>query len=292
MTAVLTGPDISAGHPLPNLTGQAFIGFRACLGTAFVDPEYATRWSEFKASGSDAVSLDYTFLSGPKRGQPIASQVAFYVAAHRAELSALDWEDDSYTLRGIKYEWGRQSPAAVLQAYHLSVSHGLNPGIYGSVSLFTRQVVHDFLLAGVPFFWIAAYDGIVIPQWLIDACTTKGVLVIHQYQGVGLDRSRVLVGTLDDLRSLAGRTPAPAPEGDPMTNLVPLTCRRVVDLPAGAQLQKTPGGDPYTAPFDHPTTLGLLGATPTHYHVADGDAGVYVARAGLTPRTADLNVGA
>lgn len=100
------------------------------------------------------------------------------------------------------------------------------------------------------------------------------------------------------IRSLSGLTGwitlealPPDAEGNPMMNLVPTTCHRVVDLPRGAVLEKTPGGDPYTT-LDQPITLGLLSATSTHYYVADGDAGVYVLRSKVKAvRTEDKNVG-
>ena len=201
----LTGWDISTGHPLPSQRDEAIAGFRACLGTSFVDPEYAARWHEFKARGDAAVSLDYTFLSGPKRGQSIAAQIAYYRKAHRAELSCLDWETDSYRLRGVTYNMGRQPFAAVLEGVKLAQSAGLDPGVYASLSLFSTSVVGQLIRVGCPYLWVAAY-GVAIPAWLIDRCRKANVVLIHQYTGTGLDRSRVLVGTLDDLHRIAGRT--------------------------------------------------------------------------------------
>jgi len=101
------------------------------------------------------------------------------------------------------------------------------------------------------------------------------------------------------IRSLSGLTAwftleplAPPSEGNPMINLVPTTCRRVVDLAAGTVLEKTPGGDPFTT-LDKAITLGLIGATSTHYQIADGDYGVYVLRSKVKAvRTEDKNVGA
>jgi hypothetical protein len=76
-----------------------------------------------------------------------------------------------------------------------------------------------------------------------------------------------------------------------MTNLVPTTVHRVVDIPKGTVLEKTPGGDVFTT-LSKDITLGMLGATGTHYHVADGDYGVYVDRKKVTAiRTEDKNVG-
>lgn len=83
---------------------------------------------------------------------------------------------------------------------------------------------------------------------------------------------------------------APAAGGNPMVNLVPTTCHRVVDLPKGTILYKTPGGDQYTT-LDAAITLGFLAATSTHYLIADGDMGVYIRREGVAVRTEDKNVG-
>lgn len=294
MTALLEGPDISVGHSLPNLDGQAFIGFRACLGASFVDAEFAQRFAEAKHVAPGIVTLDYIFLAGPKRGQMMATQIAYYAKAHKADLSCLDWERDSYQQGGSTVDMGIQPFASVLQGVKLGQAAGLNPGVYMSRYLATPQVVDSLIAAGVPFLWVAAYSGLSLPDWIRRQCAAQNVILIHQYTGTGLDRSRVIVGTLQQLHALAGRPPASgdAPStGDQMTNLFPLTAHRVVDLPAGAVLQKTPGGDIYTH-LTAPTTLGLLGATATHFHVADGDAGVYVARVGLATRVADQSVGA
>lgn len=292
MTAIGDWVDISAGHSVPgSLATQNLIGFRACLGTSFVDSDFSSQFADARRTNPDAVTLDYIFLSGPKRKQPIASQIAFYKSTHRAELSCLDWEDDDYIFRGVSYHMGRQTFPSVLAGVKEAQRIGLDPGVYASKSLLTQSVVAALILAGVPFIWIAGY-GVSIPQWLIDACKKADVLLFHQYQGFPIDRSLTLVGTLEQLHELAGRPPLPAPAaGEPMTNLTPLTAHRVLDLPAGKVLEKTPGGEPYTTLQD-PVTLGLLGATATHYHVADGDAGVYVLRTGLIPRAGEINAGA
>lgn len=295
MTAIGDWVDISAGHDVPmSLPQQNLIGFRECLGASFVDPDFARQLAAAKHVNPDAVTLGYIFLTGPRRQQPIPDQIAYWKAAHKTELAAIDWEDDTYWFRGDIYHMGRQSPAAVLAAVKEAQRVGLNPGPYASISLLTRAVVAQFIAAGVPFIWAAGY-GVSIPQWLIDVCAKAFVLLFHQYQGFPIDRSLTLVGSLERLHDLAGR-PAPAPtpapvEGDVMTNLFPLTAHRVVDLPAGTVLTKTPGGEPYTH-LQQPVTLGLIDAIATHFKVADGDVGVYVPRTGLVPRTADINVGA
>lgn len=100
------------------------------------------------------------------------------------------------------------------------------------------------------------------------------------------------------IRSLSGLTGwitleplAPPAGGNPMMNLVPMTVHRVVDLPKGAVLYKTPGGEKYTT-LDKAITLGFISATASHYFIADGDMGVYVLRSAVTAvRTEDKNVG-
>lgn len=84
---------------------------------------------------------------------------------------------------------------------------------------------------------------------------------------------------------------APPAEGNPLMNLLPTTCHRVVDLRAGTVLEETPGGVKYTT-LPEDITLGVMSATGTHYYVADGDAGVYVKRTAAVVRTEDKNVGA
>jgi hypothetical protein len=84
---------------------------------------------------------------------------------------------------------------------------------------------------------------------------------------------------------------APDAEGNPMMNLVPTTVHRVVDVPTGTILEKTPGGATHTT-LKADTTFGLISATGTHYYIADGDYGVYVRRTKVTAvRTQDKNVG-
>jgi hypothetical protein len=103
------------------------------------------------------------------------------------------------------------------------------------------------------------------------------------------------------IRSLSGLSAwitlepiAPPAGGNPMVNLVPITVHRVVDLPKGAVLYKTPGGEKYTT-LDDAITLGFIAATSSHYLIADGDAGVYVLRTingkPVPVRTQDKNVG-
>ena len=100
------------------------------------------------------------------------------------------------------------------------------------------------------------------------------------------------------MRSLSGLTGwidlepgLPDAEGNPMTNLVPMTAHRVVDLVKGTVLYKTPDGDVFTT-LSQAITLGVLGATSTHWHIADGDYGVYVPRDKVKAiRTQDINVG-
>lgn len=139
---------------------------------------------------------------------------------------------------------------------------------------------------GEDFRWIADYDGDPSRSTISPHFTWT----IWQHGGSGLDRN-YFAGTLDDLYRLAGRTSVPV-SGEPMTNLFPVTVHRVADLKKGVVLQKTPGGETFTT-LGADVTLGLLGATATHYQVADGDNGVWVARADAPAiRTEDKNVGA
>lgn len=79
---------------------------------------------------------------------------------------------------------------------------------------------------------------------------------------------------------------------EPMTNLFPLTVHRVADLPKGTELEKTPGGERFTT-LTADVELGLIDATVTHYKVADGDVGVWVARSKVRGiLTKDKTVGA
>lgn len=130
--------------------------------------------------------------------------------------------------------------------------------------------------------WVADYGG--------DPALSGVAWDIWQYNGVGLDRDRMLPETLARLTGNAA--PTPATENDPMLNLVPTTYHRVIDIPKGTILTKTPGGEQYTQ-LSADATLGFIGATNTHYAVADGDSGVYVDRTtkGLAVRTADINAG-
>ena len=137
--------------------------------------------------------------------------------------------------------------------------------------------------------WVADYGG--DPYRLAMRLTFQAVQwVIWQYTSTPLDSNRFKP---DELARLCHET-APAPkETDPMTNLVPTTCHRVVDIPAGKVLYRTPGGSRFTR-LSSSITFGLLGgAGPDYYHVADGDNGVYVKRSDvMAVRSADKNVGA
>lgn len=106
---------------------------------------------------------------------------------------------------------------------------------------------------------------------------------------------------LDNLRYVLG-TPDPAPVPQPPAqpapgdvgtfDLVPITCRRVVTVPPGAELVR-PDGEHYTT-IARGVELGLILATADHYLVTDGDRAVFVLRStpGLSISTADLNAGA
>lgn len=298
MTPIPDFVDISAGHAVPHDVDQhALIGLRETLGAIYVDPDFRSQYDEARRRSPGIVTMGYLFLTGPRRGTLTEQQVLYWRDHHRCELGALDWERDSYQHAGATVDMGIQPFSAVLRGLTVArEATGIDAGLYMSRYLASREVITALIARRTPFIWIAAYDGLSIPEWIVKSCRDSGTLLFHQYAGATIDRNRVLVGSLDQLHALAGRTDPPSPgpalsEGEPMTNLVPLTVHRVLDLAAGTVLERTPGGERYTT-LAKPVTLGLLGATGTHYHVADGDAGVYVKRAGLTPRTADLNVGA
>lgn len=140
-------------------------------------------------------------------------------------------------------------------------------------------------LCGADAAWVADYDG--DPNR--SGVSPRIRWAFWQYGGTGIDRD-YFAGSQADLFAFAGRA-APVSPGDPMTNLVPMTCHRVVDLAAGTVLYRTPAGAVFTK-LSAPIELGLLGgAGPDWFHIADGDNGVYVKRSDATVKTADKNVG-
>src|SRR5690348_606440 len=95
---VLAGVDISQ-HTDPAdvaglIAGKQWVGLRATLGTR-IDTRYHDYLAQAKAAGKFTVA--YCFLTGPRRGQSVETQVAVFLAtAHDADGIALDWEEDTY----------------------------------------------------------------------------------------------------------------------------------------------------------------------------------------------------
>ena len=250
------GIDISAHNRTPNFTGLSFVFVRASYGLAKdsrYDQHAAAAWWAGLPLGA------YCFgraISGKDQANRLLE------IAPDADLHVLDREADKGhpTMSASQaYEF----VATLERAGKLSV-------LYASESGYPADAF------GADLRWIANWSRMPKIPW-----------TFWQYKGTGLDRDR-FNGTVEQLHALIGWTPIGSE--DPLTNLVPLMAHRVVDLPAGTVLEKTPGGDPYTT-LPVAITLGLLGATATHYHVADGDYGVYVPRALATVRTQDMNVG-
>lgn len=261
MTAYLDGIDVSAHNGVYSTAGQDFVFIRACYGV-LKDTRYDQHFAQAKAAG--VVTGAYCF----GRNMDATDQADRLLEIGGAcDYLFLDREADA------------GHPTMTVPQARTFIRHlhdkGRRAGLYASESGYPSDAF------GADYRWVANYSRKPSIPWNF-----------WQYSGTSLDRN-YFDGTLDQLRALAGTAPGqpPASAGEPMTNLFPLTARRVVDLPKGTVLQKTPGGPIYTT-LGKPATLGLLGATGTHFQVADGDYGVYVARAGLVPRTEDKNVGA
>lgn len=105
---------------------------------------------------------------------------------------------------------------------------------------------------------------------------------------------------LDNLSYVLGHSgpiePPPEPlnphPGDVATfDLVPVTCHRVVVLPAGTELVR-PDGEHYTT-TGSVAALGYIAATGDYFLLADGDRAVFVLRdtPGLSIATRDANAG-
>lgn len=75
--------------------------------------------------------------------------------------------------------------------------------------------------------------------------------------------------------------PPPFVGAEPMTNLFPLTVKRVIDLPYRFPMLREASEDaPIYGRITRRTgvTLGLVDATATHFKVANGDSGVWISR--------------
>lgn len=261
----------------PIRPGDSFGFARATLGNV-PDTKYAYHTANIVKAG--LVPGAYLFLMGPGRKVPVAFQVTKFAEVAKPGLAALDWEQDTY----LQNDYGHQPFSGVLQGIDEGRKHGINFGVYASLSNFSQTVIKALKAKKVPFLWVAAW-GINLPASILNC----GIPIFQQTLG-GPDRD-VFFGTAGELAALAGtQPPGPSPAPFPATNLVPLTCHRVLDLQPGVVLSA--GGKPYATIGDGGATLGMLGAVnPDFYHVADGDAGVYVRRGDAVVRTADLAVG-
>lgn len=254
----LQGIDVSAHNGTFSTDGQAFVFIRACYGSG-KDTKFDEHLATAKAAG--VVTGAYCF---GRNMDPILQASRLLEIAPDVDFLFLDYENDA----GHPHMTSDQAKAFIRDVQ----TAGRKIGLYASESGYPANAF------GADYRWVANYSRQpVVP------------FQFWQYQGSPLDRSR-FYGTKTQLLALAGHPAAPTPSGDPMTNLVPITAHRVVDLKAGTVLQQTPGGTTFTT-LKADATLALLGATATHYHVADGDSGVYVVRP-QTVRTADKNVGA
>lgn len=181
-------------------------------------------------------------------------------------------------------QWRTQSLADMRQWLRAQLGLVVD-GYYGAIpAAYRKQKRANFNHA----LWLSDFDGISYGVW--DPLNKN---LAGYGERLPADAVEPFMRSLSGLSGWINLEPLlPAAEGNPMMNLVPLTCRRVVDLPAGTVLEKTPGGAVYTT-LKVAITLGLISATASHYYVADGDAGVYVLRSAVTAvRTQDKNVGA
>lgn len=272
--------DISQHNAtFPNLASQDSVILRASLGT-ILDKRLHERVANLRHSYPGMPFATYTFLAGPRRGIPIARQMAFYAEVAPYPAGAIiDWEDDTYRdSAGDIISFGRQPFSAVIQAVDEARRHGMDPGVYASRSLLTEGVVKALVARHVPLIWCAAYDGLKPFKYILDAPAIIG----HQYTGTGLDRSWFYTnveGWREFCRFPSIDPPViqpPAPEGITMFNLFPVMARRVADFSTGTELLGDNGEVFQT--LKKPVTLGLLMATGTHYVVANGDRGLWVLR--------------
>lgn len=246
------GIDVSAHNGTPSLNGLAFVFVRACYGTA-----KDTKYDQHSKAVKDAGLVLGAYCFG-RNMDPKFQADRLLEIAREADLLCLDWETDE------------GHPKMTRQQARDFIKH-IQP--HAPTVLYASESGYPADQFGADLRWVANWSKKPSIAW-----------DFWQYTGTGLDRDRY-DGTVEQLHALVGWSAE-----EPMTNLVPLTVHRVVDLKAGTVLERTPGGDKYTTLQDD-IALGLLGATATHYHVADGDYGVYVPRSLATVRTADMNVG-
>lgn len=268
------GIDISYAQPItPSLDGLDFVVVKASEGN-FRDPQWEQHSSKVRAAGK--VLGAYHF--GRREWSAVMQAELLWSVAQGADFWALDYEPST---RGTLMT-RTQAREFVIAFRDVS---GKSVGLYQSLG-HPQPYPADSL--GADWRWVAYWGQQPPPvRWQF-----------WQWKGTPLDRD-YYNGSVNDLRAFLRLDTVPpanaAVEGEAMSNLVPLTCHRVVDVPAGTRLYEYPGGPVYTTLPDD-VTLGMLGATQGqqsgYYHVADGDYGVYVDRAAVVVRTADKNVGA
>ena len=262
----LEGIDV-AFHQSADYAGLSFIVSRKTYGH-FADDGFAGHLATAAKVG--AIPGSYLFLR-PGTVDPIAAQVATFVAGVNPGLAFLDWEEDS----GPGFDNGRATLAEVEQAIALCRKAGVDPGVYGSLGvIFDHATVARLLALKVRMFWVAAYDGIQIPDWLLHC----GVPIFHQYAGTTVDRDRFF-GTPEQLHALAGQKV----QGDSEVryNLTPGLALRTLTVKPGAIIWNDSAAKKrYSqagADAAH-TTFPFLGSYPTTHVIADGDSSAYVRR--------------
>lgn len=268
----MTQPTYDDGRPIPpndwegdDLTPGAFGSYVTCQDTAAGRALYYATWGEVDIDGRAIRAA----IAPPDSDGVSFGQVALAVAR----------------LSGRQMVWStRTVPDA--RAWLASGLGLCVDGYYGAIpAAYREQARADFNHA----VFVPYYDPHRRAYRVLDPLNPD----LSGYgRDVPADAFEPFVRSLSGLTAwIALEEPQPAAEGNPMMNLVPTTCRRVVDLAAGTVLERTPNGAPFTT-LKRDVTLGLISATATHFFVADGDAGVYVERGAVKAvRTQDLNVG-
>lgn len=264
MTTYLEGLDLSyAQTRTPKLAGLSFVVVKASEGN-FKDSRWDQHSKAVRAAGLPLLAYHFG-----RAEWSVSEQLDIFESVSKsADAWVLDYEPSPTHHSLMTQAQAREFIAAFQQHDEI--------GLYGAEHFPWPTYPSDSF--GADWRWVANQSQ--EPKVPFD---------IWQWAGGRMDRDRATPDAL--AKVLRKDTQPPASPEEPMLNLVPLTAHRVLDLPAGTVLTKTPDGDRYTQ-LSKAATLGLLGATGTHYCVADGDAGVYVPRTGLTPRTQDISAGA
>lgn len=247
----------------------------------------------------------YLFMRGKDANVDATAQADALIrslVAAGIKSAVVDWERDS----GKGFDFGFPT-VDDLQ----TVIDRLDAAGYPVMVYFSEGTAPGRKLRHVTAYWIANY--VRKPKIHADCWQWTSTLRLGTDPG-GIDRS-VWLGGRDLFRAMfpgAGPvvvpvpTPPAAPTGADMTNLVPMTLHRVLDVPVGtvfrvsadpkADRQAVVGPDP-NDPAAKTRAFGMLGAgigTPEAewYNVANGDRGVWVRRTDVTGvRTADITVG-